>query len=645
VKGTFFAVPRFRGARLERLPLFASDSATRLGAFAIPAALGAVAAADGGYFPTAWGWTALILLWLAALGLLVRAEIRLGWLERVALIGIVSVTAWIGVSTIWSADRTQTVLEFERTVVYVAGALALLVITRRRSVPDLLGGLVIVISAVSAYGLATRLFPERLGVFDPVAVYRLSEPIGYWNALGIFAAIGTLLAVGFAARGRTYAVRALSGASLVILLPTLYFTFGRGPWIALGCGLLALVALDPRRLQLMTALIVLAPAPALAIWSASRSTALTRQASPLAEASRDGHRLALVIALLALLAAVVAVGLRFAERTISVPRVIRAAYAVLLALVAAALLAGVFARYGSPATITSNAVDAFKGPPVGISAPGSNLNARLLSLSGNGRADMWAVARDVYEAHPWVGAGAGTYEQDWLRNRPFSGKVRDAHSLFAETLGELGLIGLGLLVVALAIPLLAAAKARRRTLVPFAFGAYVAFVVHAGADWDWEMPAVMLAGLTCGGALLVAARSQQERPIGSRLRAALLVAVVLLAIPAFVGLIGNSAHASSAEAVVASDWDKAESEARKASRWAPWSSQPWQLLGQAKLAEGDRAGARAAFLEAIEKDRQNWELWFGLAGSTDGREQRRAFQEAWKLNPFTRGPLTDEHEE
>ena len=71
-------------------------------------------------------------------------------------------------------------------------------------------------------------------MFDPVAGYRLTEPVGYWNGMGILAAMGVLLALGFAARARTISARAVSAALVVLLLPTVYFTFGRGPWIALG---------------------------------------------------------------------------------------------------------------------------------------------------------------------------------------------------------------------------------------------------------------------------------------------------------------------------------------------------------------------------------------------------------------------------
>ncbi len=66
--------------------------------------------------------------------------------------------------------------------------------------PALLVGILAAITAVSINGLLTRLFPDQLGVFDPISGYRLSEPVGYWNAFGILAAMGTLIALGLAAR-------------------------------------------------------------------------------------------------------------------------------------------------------------------------------------------------------------------------------------------------------------------------------------------------------------------------------------------------------------------------------------------------------------------------------------------------------------
>jgi len=108
-----------------------------------------------------------------------------------------------------------------------------------------------------------------------------------------------------------------------------------------------------------------------------------------------------------------------------------------------------------------------------------------------------------------------------------------------------------------------------------------------------------------------------------------------LAAVAFVGLIGSNALAASEDAANAAppDYAKAESEARKARRWAPWSSEPWQRLGDAQLAEGDAAGARTSFTKAIAKQPKDWELWLSLAEASAGADRRRALAHATRLNP------------
>jgi glycosyltransferase involved in cell wall biosynthesis len=126
--------------------------------------------------------------------------------------------------------------------------LAALLVIRRAAVPQLLGGVLAGIVVVAGYSLLERLVPDRFGRYDPTAVYRLTGPIGYWNGLGIFAAIGILLALAFVARGQRVATRA--SASLVVLPPTLYFTYSREASTALAIGLAAAIALDAWRLQL-----------------------------------------------------------------------------------------------------------------------------------------------------------------------------------------------------------------------------------------------------------------------------------------------------------------------------------------------------------------------------------------------------------
>ncbi len=102
-------------------------------------------------------------------------------------------------SSAWGSP-SEAVPEVERTLVYLSAALALGLALRRGATAGVLIGLWAGISVVCLYALATRLFPEQLAVFDQIAGYRLSEPVGYWNALGLLAAFGLLLAFGLVAR-------------------------------------------------------------------------------------------------------------------------------------------------------------------------------------------------------------------------------------------------------------------------------------------------------------------------------------------------------------------------------------------------------------------------------------------------------------
>ena len=267
-----------------------------------------VAAPDGSYFPSSWGWASLAFLWAAAIGLVVQKRTTVAPLDVAYLGAWLVLLAWIAASALWSETTTQTMYEVERTLIYVslAGALAVLA---RRSLPFLLPSLVAGIVAVTSYALATRLLPDRVGTFNSFAGYRLSEPLGYWNALSIFVAIGIVVAVGLAARAEAVVVRALSAASLVLLVPVLYFTFGRGGWLALASGLVAALIVDPRRLQLTTTFLVVAPWPGLAVWRAYESPTLTTQFSQFEGASHEGGRLAVTIGFLAVISAVVTAGL------------------------------------------------------------------------------------------------------------------------------------------------------------------------------------------------------------------------------------------------------------------------------------------------------------------------------------------------
>ncbi len=69
--------------------------------------------------------------------------------------------------------------------------------------------------------------------------------------------------------------------------------------------------------------------------------------------------------------------------------------------------------------------------------------------------------------------------------------------------------------------------------------------------------------------------------------------------------------------------------------WAPWSPQPWRLVGEAQLARGELGPAQASFRKAIGKDGSDWSLWLDLARASEGRAQLAALERASQLNPLS----------
>jgi O-antigen ligase/polysaccharide polymerase Wzy-like membrane protein len=589
-----------------------------------------LAAAQGGYFSTSWGWASTLLLLTLGVWAIWSGRSEVGRPE-LAFVGLLAAfVCWIGLSTAWSTVPAASVLELERGLVPVACVAAFLVVAHRAHLELLTLALVLSVGGLGLYALTTRLFPDRLGAFDPFAVYRLSEPIGYWNGLGIFAVIGLLSALALGTGASRVAVRAAAGPTAVVLGTTLYFTYSRASWVALGLGLAATVALSPRRLAtLVTAGVLGAPA-GLAVLAASRSSALTHRESVLPYAVGEGQRLALAVLVLALLAAGLVMGLAVAERRVGPrPRLARALGIAGWASLPVALVIVVVA-FGTPADIAQRTWNAFEKPP---SESSTDLNQRLFSLSGNGRADLWRVGWEVAGDHPYLGAGAGTFERSWQARTDSSFKVRDAHSLYVETLAELGPVGLGLLVFALIVPFAAAFAARETRVVPALFGAYVAFLVHAGVDWDWELTAVTATGLLAGCLLLLAARTRSSRAFGTPLRTGVVVLAVAGSIAGIVGLLGNSALAHGRSAIDDGDAARAIEQADRARQLMPWSPDPWLVKGEAQLLDGDARGAVQSFRKAIDADPRDWRGWHDLAVASRGRDRARAIRRALALYP------------
>lgn len=582
----------------------------------------ATAAATGGYFPRAWGWSAVALSLAAAGALLVNDRVELTRLELVTVGALSAFAAWAGLSSLWSASAPRSIFELHRDLVYIAAAAAFLLLTRRRAAYLLAWSVLASAAVVCVWGLATQLFPDRFGLDTASLSHRLARPVGYWNALAIIAVMSTLLAVGVAASSRRG--RGVGAGLIPVLAVTIYLTLGRSAWLALALGLGVLVALHPRKARAGATVAALALPAAAGIWLAARSPALTAATPVLDDAARAGHRLCVALVLIAAAAATVPAIVDGMARLIAPhPRIYRH---VVLGVAALLAVAGLLALVA----LADRVYDTVHAPP---QPGGGNPNARLFSASGAARAEYWRIAWHDVEAHPLLGSGAGTYELHWYRERPNTYGARDAHELYLEALAEVGPLGLALLLLALAPPL-AAARRPRSGLVAAATAAYCAYLAHAAVDWDWEVPTVTLTALACACVVLAGTRPDRPPvPLGAITRGALLAVAALVIAIAALGYLGSTALEQSALALRAGDFPTARAQARRAARLQPWSPIPWRALGDVEGEAGNTRAALADYRRMLAKDPNDWFAWYAVAVASEGTARAEAARAGLRLNP------------
>ena len=283
----------------------------------------------------------------------------------------------------------------------------------------------------------------------------------------------------------------------------------------------------------------------------------------------------------------------------------------------------------------------------------------LLSGEGSGRWQFWGAAVDQFEEHPFAGDGAGSYQAWWLRHGSLAFYVQDAHSLYLETLGELGLLGIVLLAGALVAALVAAGRRLRespgdpRPAVAAATAALVAFAVGAAIDWIWEMTVVGVVGAICLGLVAgPAGLAADAQPPRARTRprrftrvALALVACCLIAVEAIPWMVDRQLRASR-EALAAGDSAVAETRAFEARALQPWAASPHLQLALVREHHGDLEGARDAIDTALELEPANWQLWLVSARvrASEGKvpDARRDFATARRLHP--RSPLFESND-
>ena len=586
----------------------------------VAAATLAIALDGGGYSLTSRHAVAIPLLWILAVGvgfafwprepIPVAALVVGGLLAAFAL--------WTGLSLLWSSSAEKSFAELDRAIMYLAlfavVVLASSAVSGRRA---WLRGLGLGIAAVGVLALASRLFPEQfadtsavgLAQLFPTAARRLNYPVEYWNALATLIALGVPCLLWAATTERRALARALAVLPIPALSAALYLTSSRGGIAVSAIGVAVFVALA-RRWRALLAVVVAGIASFLAVSTLLEREALT--SSVLAPgAAAQGREAALLIGL-ACLGAAVAHGMLSSIR-LDLGRAARPAG---LAVAAAGL------AFITAVVVALDPIDRFERFKTGTPNAGAEtLQAHLAGGSGNGRWQLWESAGEQFVANSVTGEGAGSYEAWWAENGTLQVFVRDAHSLYLETLGELGVIGMLLLGGALLVGLVVGirrtvlADVDGRVAGAALVGAYVAWLVEAGIDWMWESTVVTLVAVVCLALLVGPATAHRtDSPVRRRrthpgLRIAVPLVAVALVVAEGIPFLAQTEIAKSQSAVRAGDAEEALDAAIAAQRVQSWASSAHLQRALVEELRGNLPEARTAIKRALELDQRDWRLW------------------------------------
>jgi len=514
--------------RVLRSGALARPWAPALVATGVTGLLLVLAFSNGGYFPESYLGAGAIAWVLLAVVLAIRPPSFLLSIETlIAVAALAGLAVWMGLSTRWSLAPDAGLQDTQRTLCYL-GILGLGIAGAGsgRYCRRVVWLMWLVLLVVAAAGLGSRLLPDVLPSAPDPAVYRLSWPLGYWNAFGAACAMGAVLGLGLAADLRQrIQLRGLAATGSVLQLAALYLSLSRGAWLALIVGVVMLVVMGAHRGALLLSLAVVGTAAAIIAVRLGAYEALTSDPALAPGQLPAGHAVAPTIVLLALAAgalqSLLAVGRVWPELDRAVRRVMRPLVLVVIAL-ALAGSAGIY-------LVRTTAVERHSESglhkattwldkqwrdfmrPGTFAAQGSQ---RLTSAKGT-RSELYRVGLDEFIDHPIAGDGAGSYAPRYIQRRRVDETVKNAHSLEIETLAELGIVGAALL--ALLIGAIGFATARAR-LTPGALGrsqvaavgaALSVWAFHSATDWDWQVPALTGTALVLGASVL---------PYGRRLR-------------------------------------------------------------------------------------------------------------------------------
>jgi hypothetical protein len=591
---------------------------------------------DGGSFDVVSRLSLAVAVWWAiavgvAVGVWPRAR-----LARPALVAIGFLSAfmlWTLASAWWADSAEKAVLEATRVALYLGVYILAAIAGTRATAARWADGIAIGIVAIVVLALGQRFFPGLVELNELQRFadnHRLAYPLNYWNALAVFAALALPLLLRIAVASPNPLARAAAMAPFPAVASVLYLTSSRGGFLAAGVGVILFVLLSGRGWRAALASLLGAAGGAAAIATLMSTPGIAAPDSP-------GSTSAAVMVALACLAC----GLVFGAATAAAPADLRVPRPVTWAALA---LVAVLAVAGLARAEPRERFEQFKQPPTGASGD-QGIRDHLLSTSGSNRWQVWTAAVDQFRAAPVRGQGAGSFEAWWLQHPQFVQVMRDAHSLYLETLGELGLVGLLLLLAALATALTAGlgrlwrAPPRERVLLAASCAASAAWLAAAGIDWIWESTAVTLVAFAALGLL---ARTEgagrgRPRPAGLRSRGAGAAAAALVAGGVALILLSHLELRRSQEAAAEGRAADAAASALRARSLSPWAASPHLQLALLQEEGGELPAAEASIRAALERDGADWQLWLvaarieARAGSAEAA--RRNWTRARELNP------------
>jgi hypothetical protein len=622
----------------------------------IGAALFWVAFDGGSYSVSSRTSLAIVVLWIILLCVLLRVVQTAGLetLPRVIAVSLGAFAIWTLASAMWSSSTERAFIEFDRVALYLGVFLLGSWVGTRDAALRLRNALAFAVIAVLVVGLVSRFFPHLFSTrglpeFLPGSATRLSFPLDYWNGLGIFLALGLPIWLEVALDTRLpYLARNAVVAVLPALSVALYLTSSRGAVATAAAGLLAFIAISRERwapLSALTAGIV----GSLSTFLLLHGFGLTDELLSSGLGAASGAEVT----------AVVVIGCAVAACTNALLRpLINRRPAPPLGIRTIAVLLAAFVVVGALFLHPVRRFESFKKPPP-ASANASGITSHLFSANGSGRWQFWTAAVNQFRTHPLKGTGAGTYEEWWLQHRTIVVYVRDAHSLWLEVLGELGVVGF----VLIALPFAAAIMfgARRVMELPAggsapaagAFAVVVAYCVAAGVDWMWELTAVSVFAFLCLGLLAGSGSERHERRRRDAHSArAIRWLVSAISVLILAGLIYAQAIALLADRDIRASQDASRqgsfadalSRVDDARRLEPWAATPYLQRALIEERLGLLRAAATSVRKAIRRDPNDWRLWFVAARVETERgaisNAVRSIHEAQRLDP--RAPFTQE---